>query len=197
MPPEPSASAEPAGAATAPALTTLGSYLMQALETAGRRMKGEENPIPLPWDNLKAQLGGGLWPGLHVLVSGTGVGKTQWVLQVAVGAAQMGFPVAYVGLELSAEAVAMRAMGQRAGFHWSKLFTGKATDHDFRGAVAAANELKPLPIYVEQRDPMGWAASRLLPLAAAMRRAHPDEKVPMLIVLDFLQLVGAELNAPE
>jgi replicative DNA helicase len=190
-------------------LTPLGAYLMSALNTAARRMKGDEKPIPLPWPAMAAQLGGGLWPGLHVLVSGTGVGKTQWVLQAAVCAAQAGFPVAYIGLELSAEAVAMRTLGQRAGFPWSRLFTGEATDENIRGAVAAAAELNPLPIYIEQRDPMGWAATNLEPLAKAVHDAHakpsvadthdpkvPSVPVPMLIVLDFLQLVSADPSNP-
>ena len=75
-----------------------GAILDEALDRMERRVVGDERPIPLPWSNVSAALGGGLWGGtLVTLVGDTGSGKTQWALQLSVHAAEYGVPVCYVG----------------------------------------------------------------------------------------------------
>ena len=185
-------------------LRPLGSFLGSALERAERRKAGKERPIPLPWESVAAQLGGGLWPGMHVLVSGTGVGKTTLALQAALHAAEHGTPVAYVGLELDDLQVALRLVGERAGVPWSKLYLGEADPRESR-IINAAAALEGLPIYLETGKPGGWPASDLSKLVASMRAKHPEQvpdengqlrdvpgSVPMLVVLDFLQIIGGE-----
>src|SRR4051812_12306513 len=67
----------------------LGAILDEALDRMERRVVGDERPIPLPWSNVSAALGGGLWGGtLVTLVGDTGSGKTQWALQLSVHAAE-------------------------------------------------------------------------------------------------------------
>src|SRR6187431_3199338 len=44
----------------------LGSVLDDALARMERRARGEERPVPLPWSNVAAALGGGLWGGTLV-----------------------------------------------------------------------------------------------------------------------------------
>ncbi len=39
----------------------LGAILDEALDRMERRVVGDERPIPLPWSNVSAALGGGLW----------------------------------------------------------------------------------------------------------------------------------------
>ena len=41
----------------------LGAILDEALDRMERRVVGDERPIPLPWSNVSAALGGGLWGG--------------------------------------------------------------------------------------------------------------------------------------
>ena len=186
-------------------LRPIRSFLSAALERAERRRTRQERPIPLPWESVAAQLGGGLWPGMHVLVSGTGVGKTTLALQVALHAAEHGTPVAYVGLELDEMQIALRLVGERAGVPWSKLYLGQARPEDHANAIDAAADLEKLPIYLETGKPGGWPASDLSKLVASMRAKHPEQvpdkngqlrdvpgSVPMLVVLDFLQIIGGE-----
>jgi hypothetical protein len=47
-----------------------------------------------------------------------------------------------------------------------------------------------LPFYCDFGPPRGWPPSRLLELVETIRRKHPSG--PMLVVLDYLQLVGEE-----
>lgn len=168
-----------------------------ALEMMIRRAEGTERPIPLPFDGLGDLLGGGLWPGAHVVTGPTATGKTALALQVALCAARAGSPVLYVGLELDTAQIVTRLLSQILSeqdarpVHWSSLYLGKDRGALER-AVIASDALSQLPIHVEEAPPGGWSASTLVPRVQALREAHPDCTGAPIVVLDFLQLVGPE-----
>ena len=181
----------------APKLCPIGSLLDDAIDRARARREKRELPVSVPWPELAEQLGGGLWPGLHVLVGGTGSGKSTLALQLALAAAKEGTPTAYVGLELGELDIALRLLGGEAGVSWSRLYTGRSSEHEVTKAEGAKGALAAMPFYVEVGKPQGWPASELEALAERMRAAHPKqagERKPMLLVLDFLQIVGDEPN---
>lgn len=170
--------------------------LIPSIERAERRSNGEEKPIALPWAILADHFGGGLWPGLHILTSGTGTGKTQWALQVAVGAAKADIPVLYVGLELGELDLALRVVGEESHVPWSKLWTGKAGPEYIKRARAAVPSLNDLPFHYEIGRPHGFPPSALIACAEGMREQYPEGDVvgskPILMVVDFLQIIGDE-----
>ncbi len=178
----------------------VGDVLDLALLRARRRRSKKERPLPLPWPEMARQFGGGLWPGVHVLVGATGSGKTAWALQIALHAARAGFPVGYVGLELEEMQVALRLLGETAAppVAWSRLYLGEASDDELERADHAKAALAELPLYLEMGPPSGWPTFELHRLVEAMRTAHPEPEgpgsAPMLLVLDFLQLVGDEAD---
>jgi hypothetical protein len=171
-------------------LLRLADLLEPAIQLAERRRSGEERPVPLPFREYADILCGGLWPGVHTFVAGTGAGKSTFLFQCATHAAGQGIPVLYIGLELSSFQVALRAMAEASGASWSRMYTGRATTRDMERARQCMPELAGLPFYVEFSSAHGWAASNLVRRAEQIRQAHPSG--PMLVVLDFLQLVGAE-----
>jgi replicative DNA helicase len=179
----------------------LSDALEEALERMDARAERRELPIVTPWSDFNEQLpGGGFWPGCHVLVSGTGAGKSTWALQLALHAAQQGTPVIYAGLELEDSQIALRLAGELASrsgsaerLGWSKLYTGMALPSERERAREAAKALEGLPFYLESGDPMGWCATRLRDAAAEVASKH--EAKGALIVVDFLQLIGAEPDA--
>jgi hypothetical protein len=151
----------------------------------------------MPWPSLAPQFGGGLWPGLHILVAGTGAGKSAWSLQLAVCAAKAGCPVLYIALELDENQLTQRAIAnEMRRFMWSRLATGKASEEELRDARAASANLVGLPLHIDTGTPQGWPASELRTMAEGMRALYPEENGPgsrpFLVVLDFLQIVGPE-----
>jgi len=154
------------------------------------RAQGRERPLILPWPETNDALGGGMWPGLHVLVGNTGSGKSQWALQVALYAARSrDVPVLYLGLELGQTDLVARLLGLISRQRWSELYLG-TSETRLQKAMHFGSELPTLPFYLDVASPMGWDYSALYARAKAMRHLHP--KGPILIVLDYLQLVAGE-----
>lgn len=171
-----------------PELLKLGDLLTPAIEVAERRASGKERPVPLAFPGYAEMLGGGLWPGVHPIVAGTGVGKSAKSLANALHAAKQGVPVLYVGLELGEVATSLRVLGDETGLAWSRYYTGRTSERHIADAREAALRLKDLPFYCEFGPPNGWPPGNMIDRVEAMRREHPSG--PLLVVLDFLQIVG-------
>lgn len=190
-PPTAPADPEPPRPPAPPRVLTMAELRASTRAQVLRRQAGEEKPIETPWPAVNAALGGGFWPGFYTLTSGTGAGKTQWALAVALAAAVAGLPAHYVALELSGEEVYSRLLALAARTRsgggirvpWSELYRGQNPDAlSFFEDPGAA--LDALPLGIEVAPPQGWPAERLTAIAAT-----PEP--PRLIVVDFLQLLAA------
>lgn len=178
----------------------VGSFLDEAARRMMARSLGEEKPIPLPIDALAEALNGGLWPGLHIIVGNTGSGKSQFALQIGLHAARSGIPVLYIGLELGKVDLVARLLGLLEaearggqGCKWSDLFLGRSPDLE-RIIAEHGPTLRELPFHLTLVPPHGWNYTALLSLAYSMHQRYSPggEQRPMLVVLDFLQLVTGE-----
>ena len=183
----------------------IGGFFGSCAKQIGDRCAGREKPIPTPWPDVDGLIGGGWWPGLSMLVGGTGAGKSQFAIQAALHAAEAGTPVLYVGLELDRLGIACRLVGLRAGVQWSDLYLGKPdctllgpegnTTPSETEVAKHRTALEALPFYFEPGDIGGWTPDKLVGMCEAMRAKHPDG--PMLVVVDFLQIMGGEKDLRE
>ncbi len=177
-----------------------------------RRVEGAELPIATPWPTVNARMGGGLWPGMHVVVGGTGTGKSQWAMQVSLDAARAGVPVLVLSLELDALGVFARAASfftqDRARddgsplspVKWSAFYTGgrastpEKTERDRARVREALPHVLPameaLPLHWYEAPPHGLPHTEIAALADDLRALHPEHTGPVLVVVDFLQLVA-------
>lgn len=177
-----------------------------AFDLMMRRARNEDPPVATPWASVNRALGGGLWPGLYSLTGGTGTGKTQWALGVAIEAARgeqeaalaaakasgdppSPRPVIYVALELGEQELTARALAlmaaerdPRTPVRWSDLLTGKAgVERITQTFEEHGPALAALPLEVEIAPPHGWTADHLASLASLG---------PRMVVIDFLQLIA-------
>ena len=211
--PDPTASVIPAGApAPAPSPPTpeaddpppgkdLGSILDDALDRMERRAVGDERPIPLPWSNVSAALGGGLWGGtLVTLVGDTGSGKTQWALQASIHAAEYGVPVCYVGPDSGVDQIAARLLALKSGQKWSDLYVGRSDKETLDTLrMGYAQAMKALPFHIIGRSARRDQPPDVRRTAEWVRRRYPEDKPgtrPFLLVLDFVQIASG-LNRDE
>jgi hypothetical protein len=107
--------------------------------------------------------------------------------------------VGYVGLEIDPIQLVARVGAFATRPQWSDVFTGRQPadrSAEAKAALARASEL----IYVEQPSSRGWPFQWLPQLAEQIRTDHPERRSPsgervagsrpMLLVVDFLQIVG-------
>jgi replicative DNA helicase len=183
--------------------TRVGAFMDAALTRMERRAAKLERPIPVPWPSMAAVLGGGLWSGMYVLVGNTGSGKSQLALQMAVEAARVGTPVLYIGLELGRLDLTARLIGLLTPVPWSYLYLGTSVQLPTLRTTYAAEleELRRLPFHLEIGGPYGWSYDMLEPRVRAMRELYPEVdgpgSRPILVVLDFLQLVSSPAGERE
>ncbi|MBK6529781.1 MAG: AAA family ATPase [Deltaproteobacteria bacterium] len=131
---------------------------------------------------MNKSLGDGLWPGMYCLIGGTGAGKTQWAVQMAVHAASAGSRVLYLALELSRRELAARIVGNVAGVPWSDLLYGRLGEAGVEKAIAQSEQqVRVLPLHVSVRPRTATGRTRL---------TNARELRPALVVLDYLQLCG-------
>jgi KaiC/GvpD/RAD55 family RecA-like ATPase len=190
--------AEQARAELEKAAPQVSSYSGRSFERLLRRADGHEVPFAVPWLSLAQRLGGGMWPGLYVLAGGTGDGKTQLVLQLALHGAAHGFPVLYIALELGETDLTARFAGLLTDQMWSHLYIGADRDALLRARAAVEEQLSKLPLHTEFGDSYGWDYSKIRvrceQMVAAYRHvlhdAHGNPRGPFLVVLDFLQIVS-------
>lgn len=150
------------------------------METVWNRREGIQQPMATPWAGVDQLLGGGLWPGMYVLVGGTGAGKTQWAVQVAVEAALKGHRALYLALELSRQDLAARVVGALSGVPWSGILRGQIDGPALQLVADTVRRARVLPLHTECGVPFGYGADTLASRAWALR--------PSLVVLDYLQL---------
>lgn len=164
-----------------------------------KRHRGDEKPVETPWPSMNKALGGGLWPGVWFVVGSTGVGKSQWCMDVALSAATEGSPVLYVALELDELGLFARGVellyGRTASTkntsprdwpRWSDLYTGRTADV----AADVLDALEALPFYPTFAPPHGWNHKALVPEVRALCDLHPGHTP--VVVIDFLQLVTGD-----
>lgn len=180
----------------------VGRALNEAQDRMMRRARDEERAIPVPWEGLAEALGGGLWTEqVSVLVSNTATGKTQCALQMADHAASLGFPTLYIGLELGPLDTSARLLGLRARVKWSRLYLGHLPPAELDSLIKTHSpHLADCPLYLSFASPHGWSYENLRPLVEALRARFPEKldadgrtvrgSRPLLVVLDFLQLVA-------
>ena len=201
--------ADPAGAfarelaaagygSTAPAATRpplVSSLLSATYERLRRRANGDEPAIELP-HGIAEVYQDGLRFGMHMLVGGTGTGKSQIALAMALHAARSGTPVLYVALELDGLQIvtrlAMLAAGQGM---WSTVYLGNGTAEDQAHFANGMEALRDLPIHVVEAPHDAYAPADLRRDVEAVRALYPEPVPgarPMLVVVDFLQIMGAD-----
>jgi replicative DNA helicase len=195
VPTRPPAAEPPAGRESATLPRDLGPLLDDALGRMERRAQGVERPVPLPWTNVSAALGGGLWSGtLVTLVGDTGSGKTQWALQAALHAAESGAPVCYVAPDSGVDQIAARLLALKAGQRWSDLYVGRTGPETLeRLRLEHAGQLRGLPFHVVGARAVKDEPPDIRGITRWMRERYPEERLgtrPVLVVLDFVLLVS-------
>ncbi len=143
---------------------------------------------------------GGLQPSDLIVIAGRpGMGKTALATNIAFHVARewsrtegkSGGRVAFFSLEMSAEQLATRIIGEQAQVSGSKIRRGKIDEREMSSLIQVATELERLPLFID--DTGGLAIAQVAGRARRLKRSGDLG----LIVVDYLQLLagsGAKRN---
>lgn len=162
-----------------------------ALETAYKAYHGQDA------GGVKSGIGSidgivpGFFPGELILLGGRpSMGKTAVALAFALNAARAGHGVCIASLEMTPDAMAMRAMSEQTSedgkaVSYSKMRTGDMEEHEMRAVVDASKKVGLLPIHFLPSSYRDIAA-----LVSGVKQVKAKMGGNLrLVVVDYLQLL--------
>jgi len=167
------------------AFAHLGSSLNEAVERITNQDMGVLRGYATKHKYLDNILGGLQKSDLIILAARPSVGKTAFAIDLALRAADQGIPVGIFSMEMSIDQVVDRFIASKAGVSLWKLRTGKLShdEDDFLRITTACDELKSMPIYVDDAS-----SPNILQMRAMARRLQANQGLGLLVV-DYLQLM--------
>jgi replicative DNA helicase len=160
---------------------------LQKLYNLGKDVTG----LRTYFDDLD-KLTSGLQPAdLIIIAARPSMGKTALALNIAENAAVRGNKLAGVfSLEMSKKALLMRLLCSQANVDAHKLRSGFVGREDYQKLWAALGRLSSAPLFIDDTPAISVSEIR----AKAQRLRHQHGRLD-LIVVDYLQLMGATTNA--
>ncbi|MDZ4322695.1 MAG: replicative DNA helicase, partial [Alphaproteobacteria bacterium] len=174
-------------------LETFSSALKQALVSAEVAYKRDSHVVGVTTGFKKVdECLGGFHPSDLVIVAGRpSMGKTALTTNFAFNAARAalekneGGAVAFFSLEMSAEQLANRILGQESGLSSDLIRRGDIGKSDFPKLVEVSNRLNSLPFYID--DTPGLSVPALRTRARRLKRQGGLG----MIIIDYLQLLSS------
>ncbi|HEX2907437.1 MAG TPA: replicative DNA helicase [Phototrophicaceae bacterium] len=166
---------------------TFGQLVSAYYDKVERLMRGDQTMTGLPtgfrdFDNLLL----GLQKTDLILAAGRpGMGKSSWLLSIALAAAKAGKRVGWFSLEMPKEQLVQRAASHESGINLQRLRSGNLAAEDWRRFVQVMGQIHQLPIHIDDRG-------GLTPFQLRSRCYQWMAKYgPLdLIVVDYLQLMS-------
>jgi replicative DNA helicase len=150
---------------------------------------GEVTGIPTGFVDLDRKLAGLQKSDLIILAARPAMGKTAFVLNIALNAAlKGGVAVGVFSLEMSRQQLATRMLTAEARVDAGKVRTGSLDMQDFRALTEAVERLHGLPIEID--DTPGLTIQQLRSKARRLKTKRPDLG---LIIVDYLQIGRAHV----
>src|SRR3989338_1569386 len=148
----------------------------------GVHMRG----VATGFKDLDNKLSGLQDSNLIVLAARPGLGKTSFVLNIALHAALKDkMPVGFFSLEISKEELVDRLLVSQADIDAWRLKTGRLSDEDYKSLTEAMGDLAEAPIFID--DTPGLS---ILEMRTKARKLKMEKNLKLLIV-DYLQLADS------
>lgn len=163
----------------------LAQVTLEGVEMIERASKnpGSITGIPSGFRDIDAMLGGWQRSDLILVAARPSMGKTSFGLGCLIGAAEAGYHVAFVSLEVSCVQLAVRLLGMQAPLDVHELRCGRITHEGWRRISSAAAVVSNWAGWIDDT-----AMLTLDQLRAKVRRLKAQEKLDLLII-DYLQLM--------
>ncbi|MFN8528069.1 MAG: replicative DNA helicase, partial [Anaerolineae bacterium] len=150
-------------------------------------MQHPDEPLGLPtgFKDLDTLLGGLQRSDLLIFAGRPGMGKTSFLLSVALNAAKLGGRIMIFTMEMGAEQIVQRFVSMETGINTQKLRLGQLSQQEWARFVQASGRLGSLPVFIDDTPAMTPLQIR----TKSRRVAH--EFGLDLVIIDYLQLMTA------
>jgi replicative DNA helicase len=150
-------------------------------------MQHQDEPLGLPtgFRDLNELLGGLQRSDLLIFAGRPGMGKTSFLLSVALNAANIGARIAIFSMEMGADQIVQRFISMDTGINTQKLRLGQLTPEEWRRFVQSSGRLGNLRIWIDDSP-----ALTPLQLRTKCRRLAHEFGLD-LVILDYIQLMNA------
>lgn len=149
--------------------------------------QGEVTGLPTGLKKLDNHFNG--WQPTDFIVIGgdSGMGKTAFIMTSMLAAAKSGKAVGMFSMEMSVIQLATRAVAVESNFHMNQLARkGFEKVEYFQGLYEVVDELKDLPIYIDDKPAL--TVPEMKRKARALKRKYDIQ----LLVIDFLQMFSGD-----
>lgn len=154
---------------------------MEKLLAAGRGMVG----LPTGFKALDGLLGGFQKSDLIVFAGRPGMGKTSWLLTVALSVARRGARVALFTMEMGIEQMVQRLISMETGIRIQQLRTADITPRQHTRFTEAIGRIANLPLFIDDTP-----AITPMEMRTKCRRLQHEYGLDVVMV-DYMQLMSA------
>lgn len=166
---------------------SIADVIREHLNTIEKRLEGGRKGIQTGLEALDDILNGGWHRGqVVVLAARPSMGKTALSLHNAIHAAQSGYGVLYLSMEMVAGELADRALSSLGRITLGNVLTGKMSDGEWGGITAATGKMQDIALHI--LDKPGLNFFQLATCARRHKRKHGLD----LLVVDYLQLMAGD-----
>lgn len=140
--------------------------------------------LPTGFRDLDQLLGGLQRSDLLIFAGRPGMGKTSFLLSVALNAAKVDARIAIFTMEMGADQIVQRFMAMETGINTQKLRTGQLSQQEYSKFVHSAGNLGGMPIFIDDTPSMTPVQMR-----TKCRRIQHEFGLDLVIV-DYVQLMS-------
>lgn len=141
--------------------------------------------VPTGFVDLDRLLGGLQKSDLIIVAGRPGMGKTSWLLSVALNAARARARVAIFSMEMSNEQIVQRLISSETGISTQNLRLGKLDEREWTLFVEATGSLSNVRIFLDDTP-----AQSPIQMRTKCRRLYSEHGLD-LIIIDYLQLMNS------
>lgn len=141
--------------------------------------------LPTGFRSLDALLGGLQKSDLLIFAGRPGMGKTSFMLSVALNAARYDKRIAIFTMEMGTEQIVQRLVSMETGINMQRLRLGQIDNNEWTRLVEVVGRLSSLKIFIDDTPAMSPLQMRTK--CRRMSREHGID----LIIVDYLQLMNA------
>lgn len=141
--------------------------------------------VPSGFRDLDELLGGFQKSDLLIFAGRPGMGKTSFLLSLAVNSARIGARVAIFTMEMGVDQITQRIISMETGIGTQQLRLGRLTSQEYSRFVEATGRVSNFPIYID--DTPALTPQQMRTKSRRMTHEHGLD----LIIVDYMQLMNS------